>query len=284
MAPKKTANTPPSDASDSAAPKITASTSSSDAKLDALIASVDALTRSQQELLRSQEDTKSLLETSLQRVVKLEQDVSSISANQAASTAHLAAHDKDILSLKIASNANEQLMKSSNIRILGYPVLDEETTAAADGGRLLRDKIFSRVIGPILDSAVRDRFILSPVPAQEAILKIYRAGRISAGSKSSPPPIVVTLSSPLIRQTIFRYKSKSLPVPNTVEKAAGAKRYYIVEDLTKPTHRLLKLLQGHDSVDKVWTIDGLLRFTKTGDDTIHRVNNVFESIENILTG
>jgi len=189
------------------APKNTANTTSSDAKLDALIASVDALTQTQQDLLRSQEDTKSLLEASLQRVVKLEQDVSSISANQAASTAHLAAHDRDILLLKIAANANEQLMKATNIRILGFPVLDEETSAAADGGRLLRDKIFSRVIGPILVSAVRDRFILSPVPAQEAILKIYRAGRISAGNKSSPPPIVVTLSSPLIRQAVFRYKS-----------------------------------------------------------------------------
>jgi len=132
------------------APKNTANTTSSDAKLDALIASVDALTQTQQDLLRSQEDTKSLLEASLQRVVKLEQVVSSISANQAASTAQLAAHDRDILSLKIS---NEQLMKATNIRILGFTVLDEETSTAADGGRLLRDKIFSRVIGPILDSA-----------------------------------------------------------------------------------------------------------------------------------
>jgi len=57
-----------------------------------------------------------------------------------------------------------------------------------------------------------------------------------------------------------------------------------VEDLTKPTHRLLKLLQAHDSVDKVWTIDGLLRYTKAGDDTVYRVNNVLESVEKILEG
>jgi len=248
---------------------------STDAKLDNLIATVAAIAQSQQEM-------KSLLETSLQRLTNVEQQVSTLNLNQSAVTEHLAAHDRDISTLMIATNTSDQLHRVNNIRILGYPVLEDETVAANDGGRFLRDKIFNRIIRPVLDVAVRDRFILSPPSAEETIMKIYRTGRSSVGG--SPPPILVVFSSPLLRQALFRYKSKHLPPPNTVEKAAGAKRFYVVEDLTKATHKLLKLLQADERVAKVWSMDGFIRFTRTGDDTIRRVSNVFEAVDKILEG
>jgi len=255
---------------------------SSDAKLDALIASVDALTRSQEEMKSLQEESKNLLEASLQRVKLLEDQVNEVTANQAATTAHLSSHDRDINFLKQVANSNDQLHRANNLRILGFPVLDGEITALGDGGVYLRNIIFHRLLQPVFEAAVRDRFILAPPAAQEAIVKIHRAGRPVAGTSASPPPIIVTVSSPLLRLAVFRYKSKSLPGPNPIEKGAGAKRFYVVEDLTRPTHRMMKSLQDTEGIEKVWTTDGVIRFKKTGDDSIFKVANVFDSVENII--
>jgi len=264
---------------------------SADSKLDLLISSVDALTRSQAEsrsmldaLTRSQEDSRSMLETHLQRFNALEGQVTALVENQGATSAHLASHDHELNLLRISANMNEQLLRSNNARILGFPVLEDEAAAVGDGGVLLRDRVFNRLLKPVFEAAVRDRFLLAPPAAQEAVMRIYRTGRPVAGSASTPPPIVITFATPIIRQALFRYKSKSLPSPNTVEKSAGAKRFFVVEDLTKPVHRLLKTLQAAEGVAKVWTVDGSIRFTKTGNDSIHKVINVFDPIDKILSG
>jgi len=250
------------------------------------MASMDAMTRSQEEMREemrhSQEETKSLLEASLRRVENLEKKVVAMADNQAATSKHLASHDSDISYLKVISNATDQQQRANNIRILGFPVLSEELSAAGDGGSRLRDLIHNRLLKPLFEDAVRERFILSPPAAQEAILKIFRAGRLNQGAQSAPPPIIVVLASPLLRAAVFRFKGKALPQPNTVEKEAGARRFYLVEDLTRPSHRLFKALQASEAVAKVWTTDGQIKFIKTGDDSIHRVTNVFEPLDKIL--
>jgi len=287
MPPKNTAAA--TAAAAAAAVSAAATPATTDAKLDALLVTVDSIARSQQELARSQQEiklvqdeSKALLESSLQRMDKLEQRMDTLTENQSAASADLAAHDRDITSLIIASNANDQLHRANNIRILGYPVLEDEITAANDGGKHLREKIFSRIIKPVLDVAVRDRFLLSPPSEQEVIVRIFRAGRPSTGDRSPPPPILVVFSSYAYRQALFRYKAKALPAPNTVEKSAGAKRFYVVEDLTKPAHRLLKLLQADERIAKVWSTDGYLRYTRPDNDTVFKVPNVFATVEKIL--
>jgi len=241
----------------------------------------------QQSVMQGKMDTiLATISNTDQRISKLEEMLACTKEEnvefRSATSNHLGVHDREILSLKLATNYNDQQQRINNIRILGFPVLNEESSAAGDGGVRLRDLVYNRILKPVLEAAVRDRFILAPVAAQECIHKIFRAGRINQGASAPPPPIIVVLSSPLIRLAIFRYKSKALPAPNTVEKEAGAKRFYLVEDLTRPTHVMFKALQASESVAKVWTTDGQIRFMKNGDDTIKRVSNVFESLEKIL--
>jgi hypothetical protein len=47
-----------------------------------------------------------------------------------------------------------------------------------------------------------------------------------------------------------------IPSPSDAEKAAGFKRFILVEDLSPANHKLLKDLQNDDRVEKVWSVDG----------------------------
>lgn len=77
-------------------------------------------------------------------------------------------------------------------------------------------------------------------------------------------------------------KSTSVAYPNPVERAAGAKKCMLVEDLTKANHRMFKALQAAEAVDKVWSIEGQMKYTKAGSEAVHRVINVFSPSEDIL--
>jgi len=55
-----------------------------------------------------------------------------------------------------------------------------------------------------------------------------------------------------------------------------------VEDLTPPTHGLLKALQADSRVDKVWSVNGQLHFTLVGREGVKKVKNVFAPLSEIL--
>jgi len=250
----------------------------SDAKLDVIMTKLEKLDT----LETSLGTTTQLLQDHLARVTAIEGQVATVIANQTETSNHLARHDRDITGLKLISNSNEQLLKSSTMRVLGYPVMESEVAAINDGGFYLRDHLYTRFFKSVFEAAVTAKFIMTIPGPQEAITRIYRSGRTAVGS--TPPPIIVCFATPLLRQAILRYKIKAQPVPNTTERAAGAKKIVFVEDLTKANHSMLKSLQSDPRVAKVWSLDGQIRFVKVDDDRVIRVFNVFDSVESLISG
>lgn len=248
-------------------------------KLDIVLDKLEQLSTAQNNLQTSQNSLKAAFEACLPRIDTLEHQLTTVTENQGATSAHLGRHDRDINLLKISANNIEQLSRSNNIRIIGYPVLDDEVAAQHDGGIFLRQRVYDRLLKPLLSEAAKGGFFVS-CPPPDVIVRVRRAGKPVVGS--SPPPIVLTCGSSLVKQAIMRFKSSQLPAPNPVERTAGAKKFYVVEDLTKANHHILKLLQASESVAKVWSSDGQIRFVKVNSDTVHRVLDVFEPVEKIL--
>jgi hypothetical protein len=219
-------------------------------------------------LLRSQgaeiSETKRMLADSQARVSVLENKVSSL--------------EKEVKKLKEASNDRDQLAKSRTVRLFGYPA--EEDEVATDGGRAFQAKLYDRILKPCLSSAKASGDIQSVPQFTTAIEKMYRAGK--PGNSGRPAPIIITFSSENFRLAVLRHKKSALPAPTTQERAAGTRRFVVVEDLTPANYQMLKQLQGREEVARVWSIEGKLRFTLKDNEKVFKVKSVFDPIESIL--
>jgi len=58
----------------------------------------------------------------------------------------------------------------------------------------------------------------------------------------------------------------------------------LVEDLTRPTHQLFRELVADERVGAVWTVDGRLRFTKSGEENsrVYKALSPFSTVEELL--
>jgi hypothetical protein len=218
-------------------------------------------------------DTRKMLADSQAKVSVLENKVSTLEST-------VTKLETDVLALKEASNSREQQLKLCTVRIHGLPVTDEEL-AATDGGKTLAAKVYDRVLKPILNAAKAKGDISSVPHCANAIEECYRAGRPSKTGK--PVPIVVKVTNRHLRLAIFRNKRLNTPQPLDAEKNDHIKRFSVVEDLTGPTFKLLKLLQANDSVARAWTVEGNIRFAlSSSPDKIVKVKSVYSPIEAIL--
>jgi hypothetical protein len=202
-----------------------------------------------------------------QRVTKLENTVESMS--------------KELVALKTLVNTREQELRSNAIRLIGFPVTDEEK--AATDPKFLPKKVYTKVLCPILNAAKIKGHLCEKVPTLEnAITDCYRVGP-SSSSVGSSPPIIVKFSSSSYRVAIMKAKKDATPTPSDADKALGAKRYLISEDLTPPTFKKLRELQNSENVSKAWTVNGRIHLIITGSNIIYRVPSIFEDTDIIIS-
>jgi hypothetical protein len=202
-----------------------------------------------------------------QRVSKLENTVETMS--------------KELVALKTLVNSREQELRSNAIRLIGLPITEEEK--ASTDPKSLPKKVFTKVLCPILSAAKLKGHLIEKVPTLEnAIVDCYRVGPASANVGSSPP-IIIKFSSTSYRIAIMKAKKDSTPAPTEADKALGAKRFLITEDLTPPTFKKLRELQNMEEIAKAWTINGRIHLLHRGSNTIYRVPSVFEETTVIVS-
>jgi hypothetical protein len=221
-------------------------------------------------LLKSQgadiAETKKMLAESQARVSTLEKKVSVL--------------ERENKMLKENSNDRDQASRSRSIRLFGVPQSDEETKSA-DGGKAFYSKMYDKILKPCLNSAKTNGDLQSVPHFATAVESIYRSGKSAIASR--PAPLVITFSNESYRMAVMRNKKLSLPSPTPQEKEAGIRRYMAVEDLTSANFNMLKQLKSREEVDKVWSIEGKLRFKLRGHDTVHKVKSVFDTLESIIS-
>jgi len=190
---------------------------------------------------------------------------------------------KEIIGLKEQSNNRDQQARGLSIRLYGIAQTDEETDEKA-----LTKRVYETVLKPVLAAAKTNKLIDVLPQLSNTITAVYRVrvpaaqSRIPGQPPPPPAPIIVKFSNPAIRLAFLRSKKTGFPPPTEIDVYAGTKRYSASEDLTGPTYKLFREMVGSDLVEKVWSIDGRLRFTVPGDKSARRVKSVFTKLADIL--
>lgn len=199
------------------------------------------------------------------RVTQLETTVASLS--------------QQVYTLQNTVNAREQESRKLSVRITGFPLTDEEK--AATDGKFLSRAIYDRLLVPILNFAKSKSYIDRLPQLANTVSSCYRVGDPAAKVGSSPP-IILKFCNDTVRLAILKSKRTSTPAPSVSEKAMGAVRYSINEDLTVNTYKKVRELLDDRRTKSVWTVEGRIRFTLPDDKKVYSVNSVFDSVDTII--
>jgi hypothetical protein len=117
----------------------------------------------------------------------------------------------------------------------------------------------------------------------ESCFRLSGAGALTGTGR--PPPVIVKFRNPTFRLAALRAKRLGMPPPTPAEKDMGIEKFTMAEDLTPATFKKFKELQADTRTGKIWTTDGKIRFTTSGDKDskkIYTVKSVFDSVDTIL--
>ena len=237
-------------------------------KLDAILDQLKALGPMNQKLDDLQASLGSLREEvdSLQFTVNQHED-------------RLLSLEKEMVSQKDSSNAQQQQLRSLTVRLLNVPVsTGESTNNFAD----LRSSVYERFLKPLLAAAKAKNTIATIPPSTSTFEACFRPYQQVTGKP--PPPVIIKLASRLIKTAIMSSR-KALPLPSEDEKSAGISRFILVEDLTPDNHKALAAISKSKLTGKVWSVDGVIKFTLASQpDSVKTVKSVYDPIAKILKG
>ena len=240
-------------------------------------------------LLASAEKNEDKINFLVQSASKTEQQLAefreAITSNKVRITTvehHLGALEQEVKQLKGLVNIREQQGRNLAIRVIGLAMTEEERTGA-EPSKATAKLVYDRVLKPMLGAA-KDRNKLATLPQlSTAVTEAFRLrARSGVAPTGAPPMILVKLSSPAIKSAIFAVKKDALPAPSAAEKDSGTKRLMIVEDLTPPTFKMLKMLREDKRVARAWTVEGRIRYVLEKEDTIRTVSSVFDHLDTFL--
>ena len=192
---------------------------------------------------------------------------------------------KKLQEVQVTSNFREQSYRLDAVRLFGLPTIEDEADP-----KVFAKHVYNKALLPILNLA-KSKGQLDVVPTcDRAGISCFRVGRkppSRAGQPSSPSqplPVIIKFEDPRLRLMVLRYKREGIPSPSSAEKAAGYSKMFIAEDLTPATFKAMKLLKNSDQVAKVWSVDGQVRFTLSGDTSgsIKKVPSVFLSVDEMI--
>jgi hypothetical protein len=186
----------------------------------------------------------------------------------------IAARDEEIEGLKLHVNDLEQHNRSWSVRILGLPLTPTEEKSSL----LVRDKVYSSVIRPILEGAVKEGDLQHVPPKANDVIEMAHPLRAKDGAIK---PIIVHFFARETRALVFRHKKAYAP-KLTDGPSKGRYCYSVFEDLTAITFAKMRALAADDRVAASWTAHGQIRYRLVDDPTIRRVANVLAPLDKIL--
>jgi hypothetical protein len=199
--------------------------------------------------------------------------------------ARLDALQQEPVNVKISANNRDQLLRMKSVKLSGLPVSEEEKNAADPEKFLL----------PILSAAKEDG-ALDTVPTLAKTIDVIRRINLwtpPSASASIPgltskektsPLVIITLCTSPIRLAILRYKKENIPSPSPADRSLGTKGFFISEDVTPPTAKLLRDLVADERVDRAWSVEGRIRYIRAGDKNrrVYKVKSVYDPVASIL--
>jgi len=242
-----------------------AQNASSDQKLDMILAAMGSLLEGQA------------------KIEKLTSTVCSLEKKVTSQETTINTMQKEMRRMKEQLNDSDQLSRNQYVRLFNFPMADDDI--AADSGRALANRVYERILKPIIVAAKAKNDISTVPQCANVIEDIYRVGKPSMKDGAQrPSPIIIKLCSKQLRLAILKNKKTSISSPTTQERAAGIKRFVLVEDLTPPNYKKLSELLGDERIEKAWSVEGRLRFVLAGNDkSVKKVKSVYDSVDSIVS-
>jgi hypothetical protein len=191
----------------------------------------------------------------------------------------------EIATLKLAVNDLQQGKRIKYLRVFGIGITEAEVKESGAEEAICK-KVYDKLLVPVLQGALGKGFIRDIPTLWNTLSCGYMSGKehVDDNGRTIPPPLVVKFNNKETRDAVLRCKKEYLPTPSTAERAGGIKRFSLVEDLTRPTHQLFRNLVADERVGAVWTVDGRIRFTLSGDkaNKIFKAPSPFTSVDELL--
>ena len=237
----------------------------SEAKLDLIL--------KQLEQLKALGPIQSSLEGLTMAMGEVKEDVMNLKYDVAEHHDRLAALERDMLEQKDVSNQQQQQLRALTLRLLNFPVIPGEGDNNNAG---LRARVYDTVLKPLLVAAKAAKD-LATVPQMATVIEACFRPFNAAANSTGPPQVIIKLTSRPIKIAIMKQKKNHLPKP-----AGTDKRFILVEDLTPATHKMLTSIVKAKVFEKVWTIDGVIKYTVEGQEGIKTVKSVFVPLAKVI--
>ena len=188
----------------------------------------------------------------------------------------------------ICDNEREQYCRNWSLRFFGINVEQGDINELGlDVACMIT--VYKRVVKPVLECA--DKKILPAVPEWFDLLENGHFVGKSFKSKRNPSlflpkPIIIRFTKRWQRNLFLRLKKDHMPSPTELEMEAGVEKFTATADLTTRNYKFMKLISDDARVDKVWTLDGKIKFTLVQDlqkqKYVHTVSCILDSVDKIL--
>jgi len=194
-----------------------------------------------------------------------------------------AALKRDLRVAKESINRSELASRNLTLRILGLPVSPEEARSSpGESNKMAAKAAYDKIFKPIW-TAAKNKGTIPAVPQFNTAVEYgFRTRSNAKDSRGNlyPPPLLIHLTSKLYRTEIFKNKKEAMP---SILEQEGLANIFIVEELTNPTIKRMKELREDDRVERVWSVEGTIRFCLKDDPSKPRTCfNVFGPISDII--
>jgi hypothetical protein len=188
---------------------------------------------------------------------------------------------KELRYAKETINRMELASRSLSIRVLGLPVSQEESASPGEANRIATKAAYDKIFKPIW-AAAKSKGTISTVPQlNTAVESGYRLRSFAKDKRGNPlpPPLVVHFSTKVYRTELFKNKREAMP---NIMETEGWSNIFVVEELTAPTIKRMKELREDDRVERVWSVEGTIRFSLKSDHKPRTCFNVFGPLAEII--
>ena len=241
---------------------------SSEAKLDLILQQL----QHQQQQLKALGPIQNALEDLKNSLGNVKEDVKNLQYDVADHHNRLAALEKDMIEQKDVSNTQQQQLRSFTLRLLNFPVIVGE---ADDNYSGIRARVYDVVLKLLLTAAKAAKD-LSSVPQMATVMEACFRPFNAAANSEGPPQVIIKVTSKPIKIAILKQK-KNLPKP-----VGQDKKLILVEDLTPATFKMLSAIAKSKKAAKVWTIEGVIKYTVEGQPGTKTVKSVFDPLSKIF--
>jgi outer membrane murein-binding lipoprotein Lpp len=212
----------------------------------------------------------------LPKVEEISTKIQSLATENAALRQDIAARDAKIDQLTSHVNKLDQASRATSLRILGLPITSATPSSAVP------EIAYKEVIVPCIEAAIANGDFSAQLSAFPLHLIVSNAFALPAKKDQPSCPVILKLSSELIRNIIFRYKKDALPKFTDLTTHRVRNRYSVFEDLSPSNHAILRSFSDDPRVKSAWTYSGQVRFKTHEGETIYKVKNTTDTFDSIV--